>query len=342
MQHVTRRALLLGGALALGAAGAGGPALADAAARGTDRDRTAERSAFVRLGDPAPFVDIGALAARTTMQDLVLVPENGWLFVSQAVAGSNDSSETTVINRVRVSDGVLLDSMQLVDGGHGLGFEVQLRSGQPWVWMTWHGSDDDVVRLRYVPGSYRYAEADDRLGLERIAFQHKEGRDREAVYHFDAAGQVAVERHFHFSAGAEATSETYYRRSVSALLTGSSTSRGSVTLPATPPTVQGFATVGDSLFRLVGATATNGVQDARDPMAIEQHSWTTGRLVAKRQYPDLARDGDARWKDGIIEPQGLGVRRTADGGISLLLGATTGGTGRREHQVLEIPTTGSA
>jgi len=279
------------------------------------------------------------------MQDVVSVPSTGEYFVSQKMSGSSGSEqpyESTVFNRVRAADGAVLDAMTLVDGGHGLGFEVEAASDGTWIWMTWHGAgadsqgrEQDFVRLRYTPGTWTRGQADAQLGLTLVAFQD---RTPEAVYHFDWVRDLAVERHWNPPQGSEAPTETFIRRRISDLRSGADDRLDEILLRASPPTTQGFATVNDTLFRWLGSGASGGVPNPSDPITLEQYSWETGQLVATGSYPGIWQP----WEDGTSEPQGLSVQREADGTASLILGLTTGVSGNHRYLLSKLPSIGAA
>lgn len=329
--------LLLGGGLVLGAAAAAArPAVAATAGS------AAATASARQFGDPVPFGSIQPLAAGAVMQDFVYVPQSGMFFVTQAVNGSNGSRspyEGTVISRVRSSDGRTLDAMRIVDGGHGLGVEIEMQGDQPHVWLTWAGSsaasdgrENDLVRFRYQPGSWSRADAARQLGLLLLPLQDRP----EAVYHFDPNGTWAVERHFNWPTAGQAPSETFRRRRLADLRRGVDRTYGEVTLPASPPFTQGFATVDDALFRWSGDMVHDNAMVPGDPPRLQQYSWADGRLVKARTYATLSQSAPGRWRDGFLEPQGLCAYRQDDGSVALLVGDVTGGVGNRAYHVSRV------
>ena len=374
MTRISRRTLLLGGGALLASGGAaatavvGGGSLAmtlrptptptpkgvrtttpppapTPSPTPTDSSPALGTTLLSQVGEPARLVSLPALAIPGVMQDVVLVPAAGVYFVTQKLSGSNGSEqpyESTVVNRVRAADGVLVDSMVLVDGGHGLGFEAEPDGDTIWIWMTWHGAsgdsdgrEQDFVRLRYTPGTWTRGQANQQLGLALVAFQD---RTPEAVYHFDWARDLAVERHFNWPQAQSAATETFVRRRISDVRAGVDDRLDEILLRASPPSTQGFATVDDTLFRWLGSGGSNGVPNPADPITLEQYSWATGQLVATGSYPGIWQP----WDDGVCEPQGLSVYREADGTASLLLGVTTGVSGNHRHQLSKIASIGPA
>lgn len=335
MIELSRRTLLVGGGLVLGAAAAAAAGPAPALAR------PAARTAARQFGAPDPFATLTGLPGGSVMQDFVYLPRTRTFFVTQAVNGSSGSRnpvESTVLSRVRASDGKTLDTMKLVNGGHGLGFEVEMQGDDAYVWMTWAGSsggpggEHDFVRFRYTPGTWSRGEAGGRLDLQKLPLQDRP----EAVYHFDPTGKWVVERHFNWSASGGGASETFKRRRLAEVRRGVDRTYGAVTLPASPPFTQGFASVDDALFRWSGATVRDNSMDGGDPPRLQQYDWNSGRLDGARTYPTLSQNAPGRWRDGAFEPQGLCAFQEDGGTVSLLIGDVTGGVGNRAYHVSKV------
>jgi hypothetical protein len=102
--------------------------------------------------------------------------------------------------------------------------------------------------------------------------------------------------------------------------------------------MQGFTTVGGSLFRWVGVgNSGSGVPVAADPMAMEQFDWATGERVAVTPFTTLGQDIPGAWRDGTYEPEGCAVIRNPDGSVVLVVGVTVGRSGDHAWPVFGLP-----
>ena len=109
-------------------------------------------------------------------------------------------------------------------------------------------------------------------------------------------------------------------------------------VPVDPPTLQGFTTVGGSLYRWLGVgNAGSGAAVEDDPMVLEQLDWATGKRIATTPFPTLGQDGAGAWRDGAYEPEGCSVHRGPDGTPSLVVGVTVGGAGDHAWPIYGLP-----
>lgn len=278
-----------------------------------------------------------------TMQDFIFLPAQNMYIMSQVTPGTgavgHDGNvyESTLLTRVNASTGRAIDSMTLVNAGHGFGFEgVYDSAGNLLIWLCWHGRSDashgrenDYVRVAWAPGTFTRAEIIASPGYKLMALQ-----DPEATYHFDWATNTAVERHYNFDS--KPRTETYKRRKISDVNKGVNTLHGVLTLPVDrkvthpnpsthSPTTQGFGTINNTFFRWLGYPTDHNTSDSNNPITLEQYSWITKKLISRKTYPSLGKQ-DGSWLDGHREPEGLAIYREVDGTASLLVGLTTGHT----------------
>lgn len=355
MVEVSRRLLLAGGTVALGTAAAAAAAASAAALTRSPvpapipvptaaPSRSPEPLPAVRFGDPVPIASIVPKTSGTVMQQVECTPA-GELFMTQSLTGSGPSLYTTVVSRCAVvpSDPTPeLDSMTILDGGHGLGLHIQPRDdGGHDVWLSLQGpvtqdapDGGRLARFAYTPGVYAIEAIPG--GVTYLPrFPNQQGLYQESVYNFDRAGGVAVERMYDFSTGRQ---EQYTLRRIDDLVAGVDRPIGRMMVPVDPPTMQGFTTVGGSLFRWVGlSNSGSGAPVAADPMALEQFDWGTGALVASTPFPTLGQDASGAWRDGAYEPEGCSVLRSADGSVSLVVGVAVGGAGDHAWPVYRLP-----
>ena len=118
---------------------------------------------------------------------------------------------------------------------------------------------------------------------------------------------------------------------------------GQITLPVNAPTLQGFTTVNNTLFRWDGlSNSGSGTVVAGDPMAMEQWDWSVGIRMARKEFPTLGQALNGTWPDGAYEPEGCSVFRNPDGTASLLVGVALGIGGDHQWPVYEFPGIGAA
>jgi hypothetical protein len=136
--------------------------------------------------------------------------------------------------------------------------------------------------------------------------------------------------------------ERMTRRRLTDVMSGLDQPVGQLTLPVNPPTMQGFATVNDTLFRWVGVTnGGSGALVAGDPIGMEQYDWNTGSPIVTASFPTLGQENGA-WRGGSYEPEGCSVYRLPDGTASLIVGVNTGAGAERQWLVYEFAGIGGA
>ena len=353
MLQYSRRALLAGGGLAVGAAILGASVLSSSA---VSEESTAwfppsGTTPITRAGNPRLIASIIPRTSGTVMQQVELAA-TGDLFMSQSRAGTGPGLYTTVISRnegpsVSTTANHELDAMTIIDGGHALGLHIEpVDGGGCTVWASLQGpvsqADPDGGRLAafaYTPGVFTIDAIPG--GVRYLPqFTNAYGEHQESIYTFDWARDAAVERMYDFRT---AHQERLTRRRISDIVQGVDRPLGRITLPVNAPTMQGFATVNNTLFRWDGiANGGSGALVATDPMAMEQWDWSTGARIARRSFPTLGQADDGTWRDGAYEPEGCSVHREADGTASLLVGVVVGAPGDRQWAVYEFPGIGAA
>lgn len=258
-------------------------------------------------------------AHTATLQCLVRVPETDEWFTTQMAPGRSASLDGAglavgdiVVSRL-AADGALLDSMTLPDAGHGMGLVVRVEAGVRVVVSCWYapGPDGrwyDVVRLPYVPGVADRAAAGEVVPGNGFPLDPYSDASTDSVTlrHQGGGGpQYTRHRWADFAAG-DLTRPT-----------------GAIATPDSPPTHQGFCSVGDRFFFYTGAASD---ASGGDPILITEYDWGTGRVVG----PPLDASGSSRLPDGgypggRMEPEGATIVLDGEGAASLLVGVATGG-----------------
>lgn len=291
-----------------------------------------------QYGNPAPFKSFTP-GTGAVMQDFVYTT-NEHFFVTQAGYGSNGTStpyESTIITRINPATGAK-DSMRLTDAGHGIGIEIEYADNKTWVLMTWRGKtadsgwrEYDYVRFQYVPGGYLPPGFARGTVNQQFCLSVIPINDPEMLVHVDWTHGWAVCKHYD-SAG----NDIYTRRQLWEMKAGIDKTYGRITLPIAVGTLQGFATINDTLYRYMGTGAIDNVMSSADPIAIEEFDWNNGNQIAYRTYPTLGADSTGQWRDGRCEPEGMTTYREADGHASLIVGLTTGNSGNHRWETYKF------
>lgn len=259
-------------------------------------------------------------ATTAVFQAVVRVPETGEYFITQAASGTNGTTspyESIVISRCD-SSGNLLGSMKLNNAGHGTALGIEYSNGVSYVWTNFAQGVDmgstpahDLLRFPYASGTFNRTQITGATTMPKFDAGYN-------VYEFDWAADYMVVRN---SSG---TRDTYIRRKISEVRNGVNVKYGQLDLQQSPPTLQGFATLNNALFRYIGST--NGeTANPPDPTAIQQFNWTNGVRVDQQFYPDLGKNANGQYIGGQREPESLSVYRDpTTGRASLLMGITTG------------------
>lgn len=271
---------------------------------------------------PQPNTDVGSKMLSSTaptngpslhpgiknvMQCALFVTELNQWFTSQADNGTNGSRtpyENQVISRLN-SAGTLIDSMTLNNGGHGTSIGVEVVNGVTYIYTTYQAnanydsSVNDLVRFPYAPGTF------DRANISGLTVMPKLDAGYDNVQ-FDWFNDSMVVRN---SSG---TRDSYIRRRISEWKNGIDVIYGRINLQQAPPTLQGFCTMNDCLFRFIGAA--NGEKlTPKDLTYIEQYSWNSGQLLDKVDYTSLGKTSTGVYPGNTHEPESCTMYREADG-----------------------------
>jgi hypothetical protein len=269
------------------------------------------------------------------LQSALFVPALNQWFSTQATSGTNGTRtpyETVVLSRMS-STGTLVNSMTLYDGGHGTSFGVEVINGTPYIYMTFQSNasgtaaTNDLVRFPYTPGDYRRTEIPNLTVMPKL----DPGYDTLA---FDWDSDWMVVRN---SGG---TKDNYIRRKISDWKGGTDVKYGQINLQQGPPTLQGFCTINDSLFRYIGATNGEKVVPP-DPTLVQQFDWNTGRRIDQVNYTSLGRTSVGTYPGNTHEPESCTMYREADGTATLAFGVTLDVYPKHQWKIYKLPKIGS-
>lgn len=275
---------------------------------------SASTTKVVTVSKPATDYIVGAAVSSSTLkpasnlavlQQFIRSPDTGDFYSSQVHPEAN-GFESVRLSRMATS-GALLDQMVLTTAGHGTTFGLEYTGGQMFIWLTWQRANDnttivnDIVRFPYQAGTFTRSQVAPTVKIPGPTYR---------LIAFDYRGGYAVIR----------TGGTYTRHRLADVFAGNiSAPLNTINLPDAPPTLQGFATYYDSLFRYTGVSSDNATR-ATDSPTIAEYSWTTGQAV--RTIDTSAFGGTT----SRTEPEGMSIYNTGVNPV-LFFGVTTGPVG---------------
>lgn len=271
---------------------------------------------------PAVYHTSLNLADRTVLQCFVIDEETGEIYATQVATGTTDASESYVITRMN-KNGVMLDSMKLIHGGHGTTIGLERENGQVYIWSNYNVVDangstigNDLVRFPYTAGATlnggnggitRYSKftdayvtpvIDQKNGL--IAFRIK-GSNDDSVVELRKLSEV--------------------KRGVNNVL-------GTVEIPHDLHYLQGFTIDNYDLYWYTGDT--NSVSY---PAELSLFSFKDGKLK-KRITCDFGRGPDGKYEGDFREPESVFLYTDPiTGKKSLFAAIATGTVGKRLAKV---------
>jgi hypothetical protein len=302
-----------------------------------------QQRAWDVAGTPSGLYDISAansaplkvnlnLSRNAVLQCAVQLPQTGEWYVTQAVHGSNDATtpyESTVINRLTPA-GDYIDSMTLVDGGHGTQIGVEWSGGAAYIWTAFArpgtaGTAHDLLRIRYARGSFERTELANTTVMPKFTTAR-------VLTSFDWLSDWVVFR------TATDTSETYTRRRISEVKANVNRTYGSFTRDIAPPTMQGYAPVGDAMLEYTG-----GVNEpAGDAALLWEYAWPSGQVVDVQPTGKLGRNPDTSYPGNRHEPESVSLYRDVNSGQPYAdLGVTVNESGSYDWRVYRLKLTDS-
>ncbi|OWV38204.1 teichoic acid biosynthesis protein [Bacillus spizizenii] len=262
------------------------------------------------------------LADKTVLQCFVIDEKTGDIYATQVGSGNTDQSQNYVITRMN-KNGVMLDSMTVVHGGHGTTIGLERENDRMYIWSNYevvdsHGSSigHDLVRFPYTAGAtinggnggikrfnkftdlYAIPVIDQQNGL--IALRLKDSND-------DSVVQL---------------------RKLNDVKNGIDNLLGEVTVPNDLHYLQGFTIDGYDLYWYTGDT-----NSVTYPAELSLFSFKDGKLK-KRITCDFGRGPDGKYEGDFREPESIFLYKDPKTGKKSLFAAiATGTVGKRLAKV---------
>ncbi|MBY4605603.1 teichoic acid biosynthesis protein [Bacillus sp. SPARC3] len=262
------------------------------------------------------------LADKTVLQCFVIDELTGDIYATQVASGNQDKSESFTITRMN-QNGVMLDSMTLIHGGHGTTIGLERENGKMYIWSNYDVVDsngnavgNDLVRFPYTAGATlnggsggikRYNKFNDYYTIPVI--------DREN-------GFIA------FRVKLNDGNSLVELRKLSDVKSGVNKVLGKVTIPSDLHYLQGFTIDGYDLYWYTGDT-----DNKTYPCELALFSFKDGKLK-KRISCDFGYGPDGKYEDGFREPESVFLYKDPrTGKKSLFAGVATGAVGKRLAKV---------
>ncbi|MGG3817228.1 hypothetical protein BSBH6_00132 [Bacillus subtilis] len=262
------------------------------------------------------------LADKTVLQCFVIDEFTGDIYATQVASGNQDKSESFTITRMN-QNGVMLDSMTLIHGGHGTTIGLERENGKVYIWSNYNVVDsngntvgNDLVRFPYTAGATlnggsggikRYNKFNDYYTIPVI--------DREN-------GFIA------FRIRLEDDNSLVELRKLNDVKNGVNKVLGKVIIPNDLFYLQGFTIDGYDLYWYTGDT-----NNKTYPCEITQFSFKDGSLK-KRISCNFGYGPDGKYEDGFREPESIFLYKDPKTGKkSLFAGVATGAVGKRLAKV---------
>jgi len=268
-----------------------------------------------RTGTPTQAVQF-TLSSGAVIQCAVQAETGDW-YVTQVASGSASGRETTVINRCD-STGALLDTMTVVDAGHGTFTYPQLRSdGNVYVWVKCRIYDTqgnitsaNIYRTPYQSGTVDVPNASGTVKVIDVG-----PTETTQVMLDEGSNQACVLK-----------SGKYYLYDLDDLESNGLNARqiGKTLSPGTSLTLQGFCLANGTMYRYTGTDNTSG---GGDPKLLQVFSFNTGQMLYSRDLTSVLPAG---------EPESVSVTRDENGLPALYLGVSTGPGGSRISYVYKL------
>ncbi|MBL3636836.1 teichoic acid biosynthesis protein [Bacillus gibsonii] len=262
------------------------------------------------------------LADKTVLQCFVIDELTGDIYATQVASGNQDKSESFTITRMN-QNGVMLDSMTLVHGGHGTTIGLERENGKVYIWSNYNVVDsngntvgNDLVRFPYTSGATLNGGSG---GIKR----YNKFNDYYTVPVIDRENGLIA-----FRIKLKDDNSLVELRKLSDVKNGVNKVLGKVIIPSDLFYLQGFTIDGYDLYWYTGDT-----NNKTYPCEITQFSFKDGSLK-KRISCNFGYGPDGKYEDGFREPESIFLYKDPKTGKkSLFAGVATGAVGKRLAKV---------
>ncbi|WP_332606877.1 teichoic acid biosynthesis protein [Bacillus spizizenii] len=259
------------------------------------------------------------LADKTVLQCFVIDEETGDIYATQVSSGgTSGTSESFTITRMN-QNGVMLDSMKVVYGGHGTTIGLERENGKLYIWSNYNVVDssgktigNDLVRFPYSAGTTL-------TGANGGITRYNKFNDKYTIPVIDQQNGLIA-----FRIRGAGDSSTLELRNLSDVKKGVDKKLGTIEVPSDLTYLQGFTIDGYDAYWYTGDTNSRNY-----PSELVLFSFKDGALK-KRITCDFGRGPDGRFEGDFREPEAICLYKDPiSGKKSLFAGIATGWTGKR-------------
>lgn len=262
------------------------------------------------------------LADKTVLQCFVIDELTDDIYATQVASGNQDKSESFTITRMN-KNGVMLDSMTLIHGGHGTTIGLERENGKVYIWSNYNVVDsngntvgNDLVRFPYTAGATLNSGSG---GIKR----YNKFNDYYTIPVIDRENGFIA-----FRIRLQDDNSLVELRKLSDVKNGVNKVLGKVIIPNDLFYLQGFTIDGYDLYWYTGDT-----NNKTYPCEITQFSFKDGSLK-KRISCEFGYGPDGKYEDGFREPESIFLYKDPKTGKkSLFAGVVTGAVGKRLAKV---------
>ncbi|WP_144502926.1 phage baseplate protein [Bacillus pumilus] len=263
----------------------------------------------------------------TVLQCFVIDEETGDIYATQVAYGATGSGrESFTLTRLN-KNGVMLDSMRIVDGGHGTTIGLERENGKVYIWSNYNmvnsGSvvGNELVRFPYEAG---VTLTRDNGLIER----YNKFNDLYTIPVIDQQNGLIA-----FRIRLRDDTSVVELRKLDDIKNGINKVLGKVTIPSDLTYLQGFTIDGYDLYWYTGDT-----NSVNHPSELALFSFKDG-LIKKRITCDFGHGYDGRYEDDFREPEGIFLYKDKKTGKkSLFVGVVTGAVGKRQAKIYAFHT----
>lgn len=259
----------------------------------------------------------------TVLQCFVIDEETGDIYATQVSYGAAAAGiESFTITRMN-QNGVMLDSMKIVNGGHGTTIGLEREGSKLYIWSNYDVVDSsgkvvshDLVRFPYSAGATL-------TGANGSITRYNKFNDKYTIPVIDQKNGLIA-----FRIKGDNDSSTLELRNLSDVKKGVDKKLGTIIVPTDLTYLQGFTIDGYDAYWYTGDTNSQSY-----PSELVQFSFKDGALK-KRITCDFGRDADGSYEGDFREPESIYLYKDPiTGKKSLFAGVVTGTVGKRIAKV---------
>lgn len=294
----------------------------------------------LRILESVQVADLQLPDTSALLQTAVKTTKGDW-YVSQANPGTIGSAESTKVSRC-TSVGSFVSSMTFTNAGHGTVIAVEELPDGDYIWLqfqtinatTGAATGFGIAKIKWQAPAAPATNVDIARSNAGLTFVNVFTTNPTFVALDAASDRIVIENN-----NTAASQITYELRALSDVKAGVNNLLGSVgpiSNASGVPTPQGFAIIGNQLFRYTGNSSGSM------PATITVWDMLTGTQSYVKDVSGTALEGNGTWPGNYHEPEGLSLYRSPSGRASLLFGFAIGNTPSRYAKVFAFTETDNA